>query len=122
MKFDFSNFSEEAAVKYNTLLNWEKSRYEQNLHFQKTKEQSWKQSIEAKNKLMQNEKIANTQLMHFYVEHMKVYSIKLQMLFQVLQFSLYKILQRQNFSKIKVYLSFNKKNNDNNFFWFFYFG
>ncbi|XP_044764600.1 dynein regulatory complex protein 9-like [Coccinella septempunctata] len=65
------SFLQEAGIKYTTLLNWEKSRYEQNLLLQRNKEERIKESIEHKKKLMREETKANAEMMKFYVEHMK---------------------------------------------------
>lgn len=70
--FPFHLFPEEAGVKYNTVLNWERSRNEQNLYQQKIKENIQEKSIREKRKLIKNEKIASNEMLKFYLEHMKV--------------------------------------------------
>ncbi|XP_045463034.1 uncharacterized protein LOC123672787 [Harmonia axyridis] len=71
MKKHMEAFLQEAGVKYSTIVNWQKSRYEQNHYQQKLKERIQEQSIANKKKLMEDEKIANSEMHKFYVEYMK---------------------------------------------------
>lgn len=59
-------------MKYSTIVNWQKSRYEQNHYQQKLKERIQEQAIANKKKLMEDEKVANSEMLKFYVEYMKV--------------------------------------------------
>ncbi|KAL3275299.1 hypothetical protein HHI36_020066 [Cryptolaemus montrouzieri] len=66
---NFEAYLQESGVIYNTVLDWEESRIEQNLYLQNMKENISTQMVKAKKNSTDDEKVAHLEMIHFYQEH-----------------------------------------------------